>query len=104
MPACRLLYLGALACLLVALPLTCRLAPRALDALAAVPAPDPFLEEMGALDRDYSRAAGAAPDEAARGELRRLRNERAREVYRRHGRRWPGVAAFPAPETPASER
>jgi hypothetical protein len=103
MPARRLLYLAALACLLAVLPLTCRLVPAVLDALAPAPAPGPFPEEMGALNRDYSRAVGAAPDEATRDELRRLRVERAREVYRRHGRRWPDIVAFPVSETPPVE-
>ncbi len=89
----RLLYLATLASLLCLPLLAGRLAPAALDVLVPAPAPDPFLEEMGALDREYSRYASAAPDEAARGELRRLRNERAREVYRRHGRRWHGVGS-----------
>jgi hypothetical protein len=95
MTARRLLCPLSLACLLACLPLTCRLAPR-LAGWAAPEAPaDPFLEEMEALDREYSRYAGAASDEAARDELRQLRNERAREVYRRHGRRWHGITAPP---------
>jgi hypothetical protein len=92
----RLLFLAALACLLCLPPLTCVLAPR-LVAWAAPEAPaDPFVEEMEGLDREYSQAAGAAPDDATRDELRRLRNERAREVYRRHGRRWHGVSGTPS--------
>ena len=89
----RLLSLAALACLLCLPPLFCCLAPR-LAVWAAPEAPaDPFLEEMEGLNREYSQAAGEAPDEATREELRRLRNEQAREVYRRHGRRWHTVAA-----------
>jgi hypothetical protein len=95
MTARRLLGPLALAGLLAGLPLTCRLAlPLAVWAAPEAPA-DPFLEEMGALDREYSRYAEAASDEAAREKLRRLRNERARAVYHRHGHRWHGA---PAPE------
>jgi hypothetical protein len=101
MPAQRLLCFAPLACLLVCLPLTGCLAPWLAGWAAPAGAADPFLEEMEALNRDLSRDVEATPDEAAREELWRLRRERAREVFRRHGRRWPGVVTGESGEAPS---
>jgi hypothetical protein len=100
MSAHRLLYLAALACLLVCLPLTGLLAPWLAGWAAPEGTADPFLDEMEALNREYSRDVEATRDVATWDELRRLRSERAREVFRRHGRRWHGVVAQEGGEPP----
>jgi hypothetical protein len=101
MSAQRLLCLAALACLLVCLPLTGHLAPWLAGWAGPEGAADPFLEEMEALNREFSRDVEATTDEATRDELWRLRRERALEVFRRHGRCWPGVVTRESGEPPS---
>jgi hypothetical protein len=89
----RLAFLVCAALLLAAFPLTCHYAPRLAEAALGPPAPppDPFVEEMEALAREWEGRSGAIP-EGAKPAAQERRKRRAEEIYRKHGRVPPWLA------------